>query len=89
MALQLVMFQVVPNLFVRIPVWRITWKMKHMEALLAVDIRVGLFRCMRRSLIHHHDKVTTGMMLQHLSEEIDYFTRRNALGRSGWRRGSE
>ena len=59
MALKFVVFQVVPHLFVRVPVWRIRRKIKYMETSLAFDIRLGLLRCMRPGLIHHHDKVAT------------------------------
>ncbi len=67
------MREMVPHLFVRIPIRRVFGEPKHVKSVLRVNVGLGLLGGMWWRLIHHNYRVTSGMMAEHLSQEIDYF----------------
>ena len=73
------MFEVIPHFFVGIPVGRVTGKVEDMETWLAVDKGHGLLGSVRRSIIHQDDQMTTAVMMQHLSQEMNHLVRSNPL----------
>src|SRR5215472_12723268 len=79
MTFEFLMLQMVPNLFVRVPVWRVCRQVEHVESRLGFDVARSLLGYMGWRLIHHHHQMTPRMMPQHLSEKVYDFSRRNAL----------
>jgi hypothetical protein len=69
--LELVVFEMIPDLFVGVPVRRVLRKIENVQAILAGDESLGLLGNVRRGLIHDHDKMASKMMAQHLPEELD------------------
>ena len=74
MTRDLVVFQVVPDFFVRIPIGRVTGQVEHMQAGLASDPSFRFLGCVRRGFVHHDDQMTTRMVSKHLLKELDHFS---------------
>ena len=79
MAFELLVFKVVPNLFVWIPVRRVRRKIEHVESFLAGNETLGFLRCVRRSLVHDDYNVSTAVVGQYLVQEADNLIGRNAF----------
>lgn len=73
------MFQMVPHLFIGVPVGRVFRQVKDMQTRLALDERLRLLRDMRRRLIHHHDQVAATVMPQHLLQKLNHLGRGDPL----------
>src|SRR5437870_2745972 len=69
----------IPDLLVRIPIWRILRQMENMQARLFINVPHRLLGCVRRSLVHYHHQMPSPMMRQHLPKECDHFFRADAL----------
>ena len=72
MPFEFLMLQMIPYLFVGIPVWRILRQVEDVQSVLAVDESIGLFGHVRRCLIHDNNQVSPLVMLQHLGKELDH-----------------
>jgi len=73
MGFQFLVLQVVPDLFVRIPVGRVFRQVEHMKARLLSDEGSGFLRGVRWRLIHDDNQVAARVMSQHLLEKVDNF----------------
>src|SRR5487761_584097 len=79
MSNEFLMLEVAPDLFVRIPIRGILRKVEYMQSSLAFYECLGGFRSVWWSLVHHHNQMPSRMMLQHLTEELDYLGRCDPL----------
>jgi len=79
MTLEFLMFQMIPDLLIGIPVRGILGQMKHMQPNLAGYIGHRPVRDVGRSLIHNNHQVPLAMMPQHLPQEANHFLRRDPL----------
>ena len=64
-------FQMVPDIFVGIPVWRVFWQMKNVKSSLTINEGCGFLGRVRRVLIHGDGKMAVAIMHKHLIEECN------------------
>ena len=79
MPLEFLVLQMIPQLFVGIPVWGVFGQVKNMQSVLAVDEGDGLLGSVRWGLIHDNNQVAPFVMPQHLGKEVDYLCRGDAF----------
>ena len=72
MPFEFLVFQMIPQLFVRIPIRGVLGQMENMQSALAVDEGNGLLGRMRWGLIHDNNQMAMFVVTQHLGKKVDY-----------------
>jgi len=75
MSFEFLMFQMVPDFLVWVPVWGIRWQVENMETLLTLDETSRFLGSMRRRFIHDDNKVPASVMSKELFKKCNYVIR--------------
>ena len=76
---QFLVFQMIPDLLIGIPIGRVRWQVKHVQTRLGRDEGCRLVRCVWTRLIHYNDNVPAFVMPKQLLKKVNYLSRCDPL----------